>query len=110
MRKSLFALMFVSACLLGNAAANGTALEARNVNSSVDDGAKKQLAGTVLSVDAENRILSIQELSTPIAITSSTVFDDEVQLEKLKPGTKVMLVLITNADNKTEAAEVRKAG
>lgn len=110
MRRSLFALMFASACLFSNAAANGTAVEAHNINSSVDDGAKKQMAGTILSVDAENKMLSIQEMSSPIVITSATVFDDEVQLEKLKPGTKVMLVLVTNADNKTEAAEVRKAG
>jgi Cu/Ag efflux protein CusF len=110
MRKGLFALMFVSACLFSHAAAGGTGLEPHNVNSSVEEAAKKQIAGTIVSVDAENKMLSIQELSAPIMITSATVFDDDVQLDKLKPGTKVQLVLVTNADNKIEAAEVHKAG
>lgn len=112
MRKCLFALMFVSASLVSHAAPSGAGLVAQDDKSSKQDANKKQqqLVATVVSVDGKNQTISIEEARVPVAITSATVFDDEVQLAKLKPGTKVNLTVIVRADNKIEAVEVRKAG
>jgi Cu/Ag efflux protein CusF len=111
MRKCLFVLLFVSASLVSHAATTGAGLGMRNDGSSMQQAdAKRQLVATVTSVDAKNKTISFEEMRTPVAVTSATVFDDEVQLSKLKPGMKVNLTVITSADNKTEAVEVRKAG
>jgi Cu/Ag efflux protein CusF len=109
MRECLLVLMFVSASLVSYAAA-GDALATHDDKASVEDGAKTKLTATVVSVDTEHKTISFEEITTPVAITPATVFDEDVQLDKLKPGTKVMLVLVTSADKKTEAVEVRKAG
>lgn len=110
MRKCLFVLMFVSASLVSHAATSGAGLVAQDDKSSKQDANKKQLVATIVSVDAKNQTISIEEARVPVAITSATVFDNEVQLAKLKPGTKVNLTVIVRADNKIEAVEVRKAG
>lgn len=110
MRECLLVLMFVSASLVSHAASAGAELKTHDDKSSTEEGAKKKMTATVVSVDPDNKTISFEELSTPVAITVSTVFDDEVKLDKLKPGTKVMLVLMTREDNKAEAVEIRKAG
>lgn len=109
MRKCLFVLMFVSASLVSHAATSGAGLVAQADKSSKQDANKKQLVATVVSVDAKNQTINIEEARAPVAITSATVFDDEVQLAKLKPGTKVKLTVLVRAD-KIEAVEVRNPG
>lgn len=64
-----------------------------------------------LLVDTENKIISNQQMKASLAITASTEFHADVQLDKLNPGTTVELALFTNADNNAEAVvEVYKAG
>lgn len=110
MRECLLALMFVSASVVGYAASAGPSLSPQDQKATTDDGAKKQLVATVVSVDPDNKIINFKELRVPVAITENTVFDDEVQLSKLKAGTKVKLVLIVRADNQAEAVEIHSAG
>jgi Cu/Ag efflux protein CusF len=71
------------------------------------DNMKKELLATVVSVDPQQKTIKIEEIGSPIAVTSNTAFDDDVQLDKLKAGTKVKLVLNATPDGKFEAAEVR---
>ncbi len=110
MRECLLVLMFVSASLVSQAALAGAGLQTRDERASSEDGAKKKMTATVVTVDPANSTISFEEIDMPVAITVSTVFDDEVKLDKLKPGTKVKLVLMTREDNKAEAVEIRKAG
>lgn len=69
----------------------------------------KELVATVESVNAEQKTIKVQELTDPVVITDRTVFDDDVQLNKLHAGSKVKLVGTTSADGKFHAVEVRAA-
>ena len=109
MREFMLVSMFVLASLVSHAATSDSPLTYGD-KAPVEDGAKKTLTATVVAVDADNKTISFEEVTTPVAITPATMFDDDVQLDKLKAGTKVKLTLITTADNKAEAVEVRKAG
>jgi hypothetical protein len=110
MREYLLVLLFVTASLISYAGSAGAELKARDDKAFVEDGAKQQVTATVVSVGTGNRAINFEEESTPVAVTSATVFDDDGQLDKLKPGTKVNLTPIARADNKAEAVEIRKAG
>lgn len=71
--------------------------------------AKRQIVATVQAVNAEAKMIKVAEMETPIVVTDATVFDDEVQLDKLRAGTKVKVIGAPSDDGKFQAAEIRVA-
>lgn len=69
----------------------------------------KEKLATVESVNVEEKTFKIAESSEVIVVTRATVFDDEVQLEKLRSGTKVRIVGISSEVGKFQASEIRVA-
>jgi hypothetical protein len=69
----------------------------------------KEILATVEAVNVEEKTFKIAETSEVIVVTRATVFDDEVQLDKLRSGTKVRIVGVPSADGKFQATEIRVA-
>lgn len=69
----------------------------------------KEKVATVEAVNVEEKTFKIAESSEVIVVTRATVFDDEVQLDKLRSGTKVRIVGVPAADGTFKATEIRVA-
>ena len=70
---------------------------------------KKEMVATVQAVNSEEKTIKVAEMPELIVVTDATVFDDEVQLDKLREGTKVKIVGAPSADGKFQASEIRVA-
>jgi len=76
---------------------------------SQDSSAKQELVVTVVSVDMDHKTIQVEESPGSIMVTAGTVFDSDVQLGKLKAGTKVKVVGIPLPDGKLQASEIHAA-
>jgi hypothetical protein len=115
MRVSKFALVFAAFTFMA-----GTSLAAvvnaaqppasQDQAQNQDPGQKQELVVTVVSVDPKHKTIQVEEAPGTIMVASETVYDPDVQLDKLRAGIKIKVVGIPSPDGKQlQASEIHAA-